>query len=614
MSAMSIEARLLGPPLVVRDGVVYAAPRGKKVWALFAYLALSEQPPTRQHLADLLFPDAEDPASALRWNLSELRRLLGGPDTVGSGTTVGLRLPIDTTIDVHVLQAGTSAEAVALPGLGRELLEGVRVEASPGFAAWLLGERRRLQSIGGAVLREGALRAIAAGNVRAAVELATRLVGSDPLDQDAHVLLVRAFAATGDETAVQDQLTASADLFRDELGEDIRPALYAAARIGVAPSRAPGDSRAAADAHRESGEAALGAGALDVGLEELRAAVEAAGEDPALEASMLLSLGSALVHAAQGRDEDGSAALHRAIAAADATADRRTSAAAHRELGYVELLRADYARSLVWLQRAEELADGDELELSRVRSVRAAAFGDVGKHEAADEEFDAAMALAGSVGAERQVAWAETIKGRGQLLRDDVESAETTLASARDRTRSERWTAFLSFPESLLGEVWLRTGRIDRAAEILEHAFTLGCSVDDACWEAYAARGMGLLQAARGDLDAGIASMDDALTRCLRQRDTHQWIRGYVMEARCALGVAAGHPLVGTWVAELASFAGHAGMREFAVRAYLFQRDLGDPDALEAARALAVEVQNPHLHELLEAREMPRLEQLIGVA
>ena len=170
---MAIEARLLGPPLVTRDGVVYAAPRGKKVWALFAYLALSQQPPTRQQLADLLFPDAEDPANALRWNLSELRRLLGGPDTVGSGATVGLRLPIDTTIDVRVLQAGTSADAVALPGLGRELLEGVRVEASAGFAAWLLGERRRLQSIGGAVLREGALRALAAGNERSAVELAT---------------------------------------------------------------------------------------------------------------------------------------------------------------------------------------------------------------------------------------------------------------------------------------------------------------------------------------------------------------------------------------------------------------------------------------------------------
>ena len=317
------------------------------------------------------------------------------------------------------MQAGTSADAVALPGLGRELLEGVRVEASAGFAAWLLGERRRLQSIGGAVLREGALRALAAGNERSAVELATRLVGADPLDEDAHVLLVRAFAATGDESAVQQQLTASAELFRVELGEDIAPALYAAARIGSAPPRAPGDTRAAAEAHLESGEAALGAGAFDVGLEELRAAVDAAAGDPGLEATMLFSLGSALVHAAHGRDEDGSAALHRAIAAADAMGDRRTSAAAHRELGYVELLRADYARGLVLLQRAEELADGDELELSRIRSVRAAVFGDVGRHEEADAEFEGAIALADGVGNVRQHAWAATIQGRGQLLRDE---------------------------------------------------------------------------------------------------------------------------------------------------------------------------------------------------
>ena len=77
---MATEVQLLGPPLVTRDGVVYAAPRGRKVWALLAYLALSEQAPTRQLLIDLLFPEAEDPADALRWNLSELRRLLGGPD------------------------------------------------------------------------------------------------------------------------------------------------------------------------------------------------------------------------------------------------------------------------------------------------------------------------------------------------------------------------------------------------------------------------------------------------------------------------------------------------------------------------------------------------------
>src|SRR6476619_2788885 len=193
MCDMAIEARLLGPPLVTRDGVVYAAPRGKKVWALFAYLALSQQPPTRQQLIDLLFTDAEDPAGALRWNLSELRRLLGGPDTVGSGNVVQLRLPAGTVVDVLVLMGGTSGEAVNLPGLGRELLEGMDIDASPGYTAWLLGERRRLLSLSEAVLREGALRALASGNARTAVELATRLVAADPLNEDGHVLLVRAF-------------------------------------------------------------------------------------------------------------------------------------------------------------------------------------------------------------------------------------------------------------------------------------------------------------------------------------------------------------------------------------------------------------------------------------
>ena len=93
-------------------------------------------------------------------------------------------------IDVLVLMGGTSGEAIELPGLGRELLEGMDIDASPGFTAWLLGERRHLQGLSEAVLREGALQSLAAGNARAAVELATRFVAADPLNEDAHVLLV----------------------------------------------------------------------------------------------------------------------------------------------------------------------------------------------------------------------------------------------------------------------------------------------------------------------------------------------------------------------------------------------------------------------------------------
>ena len=612
---MALLAQLLGPPTVARDGDACPAPRGRKVWALFAYLALSARPPTRQLLAELLFPDADDPASALRWNLSELRRLLGGPETVGSGTTVGLRLPSGSVVDVHVLLEGTSGEAVELPGLGRELLEGMDVEASPGFTAWLLGERRRLQALGGSVLREGALRALAAGNPRRAIELATRLLGVDPLDEDAHVLLVRAFAATGDEVAVERQLNASLELFRHELGTAPGTELYEAALIETTPPPRGGGGRTAVRALLETGEAAVGAGAVDVGIVTFRRAVAEAGEtdDPSLEAETLLALGAALVHAVKGRDEEGSAALHRAIAAAEASGDRRIAAAAHRELGYAELLRGEYARSAVWLRAADEFADGDLLELSRIRSVEGAGASDVGRHERAAELLGEAIDLARSVEHRRQMAWAMTCLGRGQLMCDELDAAQATLREACDLASTERWTAFLPYPESLLAEVWIRLGEGERATEALQHSFAVACSVDDACWEAYSVRGLGLLRAADGDLQDAVAMMEDALTRCLRQQDTHRWIRAYVMDALCAVSTAAGHPLAAAWVTDLGSLSERCTMREFSVHAYLYQHALGDRDALAAARTLALGVENPHLSELLDGAPPSLLQDLLGV-
>jgi DNA-binding SARP family transcriptional activator len=611
MATMATEVQLLGPPLLTRDGVVHAAPRGRKVWGLLAYLALTEQAPTRQLLIDLLFPDAEDPANALRWNLSELRRLLGGPDTVGSAMTVELRLPTGSLVDVRVLQAGTSTAAVELPGLGRELLEAVRIDATPGFDAWLLAQRRRLASLSCAVLREGALSALAGGDAAAGIGFATRLVGADPLNPDAHVLVVRCFAAAGDETAVQEQLTTSRELFRAELGLDLASELYEAARMATRdPAAARGP--AAARAMIESGESAVGAGAVDAGVRELREAAEAATGDPSIQAVAWCALGTALVHATKGRDEEGAAALHRAIRAAESVGDRRTLASAHRELGYVEVLRAEYARSAVWLRRAAELAADDDLEMSKVRSVGGVALADQGMHDQAAVEFRASIDLAKSVEHGRQLAWSHAFMGRVRLLRDELDEAEDSLSAALEHGRAERWTAFLPFPEALLAEVWIRRGMLDQAAETFEHAFTLGCSVDDACWEAYSKRGMGLLLAARGDLDGALATLTDALRRCERQRDTHRWIRGYVLDAMCVIATSTGDPSAETLVADLASFAGHAGMREFMVHAYLSRRDLGDDDALEAARTLAVEVENPSLHAMLDAGGGSRLDSLLG--
>jgi DNA-binding SARP family transcriptional activator len=612
-----IVVQLLGPPLITRDGVVYAAPRGRKVWALLAYLSLARQAPTRHHLIDLLFPDAEDPASTLRWNLSELRRLLGGPDTVGSGNVVRLKLPEASVVDVDVLQQGTSGAAVELPGLGRELLEGVDVEASPGFSAWILGERRRLQTLGGAVLREGALRALAADDPGRAVELATSLVGAEPLSEDAHVLLVRAFAATGDEQAVERQLIASIDLFRRELGAELAPELYEAARMEVdRPVAPPASTPAGVQALIESGEAAVGAGAVDVGIAGLRDAVDAArgaGESH-LEATALVALGSALVHAAKGRDEEGSAALHRAVAVAERVRERRIEAAAHRELGYVEILRGEYPRGSLLLRSAAELADGDPHELARIDVVVGVGATDVGSYAQADEAFGSAIRLADAAGDRRVLAWALACHGRSLLHRDQLDAAEDELVRAGELCRTERWTAFLPFPEALLAEVWVRRGRCDLAAEALDHAFTLGCAVNDACWEAYAVRGLGLLQAAEGDREGASVRLEDALARCERQRDTHRWLRAHTLDTLCALGLASGDDRTPGWVADLAALAGRSGMRELSARAYLHRWRLGDSSAIDGARAIAVDVDNPALDALMEDPDRSPLGELLGFA
>jgi len=106
--------------------------------------------------------------------------------------------------------------------------------------------------------------------------------------------------------------------------------------------------------------------------------------------------------------------------------------------------------------------------------------------------------------------------------------------------------------------------------------------------------------------------MEDALTRCLRQRDTHRWIRAYVMDALCAVGVAARHPQAKAWITDLGSLAGRAGMHEFSVHVHLLRSAMGEPDALAAAQALAIGVENGHLHGLIEDGTNMLLDELIG--
>lgn len=599
---MGLTIRLLGTPQVKRDGV-NRTPGGRKTWALLAYLVLSEIPPSRERVAELLFPEAADPLRALRWALSDLRQVLGDRAEV-QGNPLRLTLPAATMIDVHVLTRRIWVEAVQLPGLGLELLEGLSFPTSPGFELWLTNERRRLAGAAEAVLREAVLATLGRGDTPVATVHASRLVGLNPYDENHHVLLVRCLATGGDHEAANRQVEFCADLFRRELGVEPSPALRAAAAAPPA-EQIRGDRKATVLARLEAGEAAVAAGALEAGLTTLRQAVSAARrmDDRHLLARSLVALGSTLVHAARGTDEEGAAALYEAGSLAEEAGDDALAATARRELAWVEFLRARYGGARGWLAEAARLASEDDDELAWVELISGGCHTDTGDYPAALRALRSSVERAERAGTPRPGAVARALLGRLHLLRGELDEARRELERSLDLARGDGWTAFLPWPESLLAETDLRAGDLDGAGATFEHAFALGCELGDPCWESIAARGLGLVATARGNVSAALEWLEDAPRRCRRLPDSWLWVEAYALEALCDVAVRSGAPGALQWIEDLEAIAARAGMRELLVRATLHRARMGEAGALDVARTLAAGIDNPALVGELQAVE-----------
>jgi DNA-binding SARP family transcriptional activator len=594
VSGPAIHIHLLGTPRVERNGQAVPAPRGRKVWALLAYLLCNDAPVSRTHLAGLLFEEAQDPLAALRWNLSELRRLLGNGGL--RGELLVLDLEPATRIDVRVVALGSWVQALGVKGLDHELLEGMRFPASPAFEVWLATERRHLQGTAEAVLREAAMARMAAGALGEATQLASRLVRRNPLDENHQALLVRSLAASGDGTGAARQADACRALFRRELGVDPGETLAAAMRTVTAAATArPATGRAAVMAQLQAGEAAIGAGVLDAGLQCLRRAMmeaDATGEQ-ALRVRTRVALGAALVHAARGRDEEGAVALHEALAIGP-------DAAACRELGYIEFLRGRYERALGWLRRAAPLAGEDRVEQARIATLHGAVLSDTAHYAAAIAMLGDAERLAAETGDGRQLSYALSMRGRACLLRGDLLAARDALDRSVTLAR-QGWTAFLPWPLSLRGELDLACGELGAAAERFEQAFALGCQIDDPCWQGIAGRGLGRVAIARGEPERALDILVDAVERCLRLPDAYRWVKGHALDALCGLAVAQALPQAPAWIDELQDLASRSGMRELTVRAGLHGEALGDSASGAAARLLARQIDSPVLHALAGA-------------
>jgi len=536
--------------------------RGNKPWAITAYLALADVPVLRARLMSLLFDSAQDPAAALRWNLGQVRRLLGRPDAL-SGPV--LSLPGGAAcFDVDVLGAARWQDAVELDGLGGELLEGMQFPGCAAFETLLMGERRRLAALTEAALQEATLNALSVGNLDDGVRYASRLVTLNPRADTHQELLIRAYAMSGDPLAARRQLASAVRLFRRELGCDPQPSVFLAAE--AAPAKADvASTPARVRALLGAGQAQVAAGALDAAVQVLRAACEEADGtgDAALAATAHLALGSALIGAGTARHTEGEIALQRAINLARESGQRPTAAAAYRNLAGSDVLRGIYPRADRRLAEAESLGSGEAGEVVEVAAIRGVSLLDRGDIDAAIAVFRHGLDADPGRG-HAFLPIMLTHAGRACLLAGDFPAARGHLDQALQIAQTRSWAGVTAAPLALLGHVAVATGDLVTARDLLQEALARACQAGDPCWETWAAHGLGLHAAGRGDLGAALRHLADAVTRSRPTRGGHLWSHVWAMTDAARLGRRLADPRHVTWQEEALATAQRCGMRALA--------------------------------------------------
>jgi DNA-binding SARP family transcriptional activator len=586
---MSTTIQLLGRPRITRGPAGAYTFRSRKSWALLAYLILSERPPARSQLASLLFSGADDPVRALRWSLAEIRRALG--DGSVDGDPVMLQLPPGAVVDVQVVTKGTWMDAVGLPGLGADLLEGMAVKGAAAFETWLLAQQRHAAAASEAVLHEAALGSMARGALETAIGYAVRAAAMSPLDENHQALLIRLYRMAGDDDAAAKQFAACARALRAELGVAPGPAVQAAMRQ---PRYAPGEvaDNATIEAIVEAGSAAVSAGVLEAGVASLRTAARLADSAGAtgLRVGSRLVLAEALVHALGGLDEEGLAALHEADEIALAHGLLSEVAQARTELGYVDFLRGRYDRAELWLTDALEYAGGASSVRAKAMTYLGSVESDRASYRRAAGLLEQAVTLSRAAREPRRQAYALSMLGRISLFRGALDTAAGQLDASIELAGQDHWLTFLPWPQALRGEVQLARDDPAGAAELLQHAFARACQLGDPCWEAMAGRGLALVTEATGDTERAFALLADARARSGRLAEPYLWLDGYILDAQCELGRRHGHPDTGVWIETLRNLACRSGMRELALRSLRHGAALGREGDAAAAAELADEI------------------------
>ena len=232
----AVVLRLLGVPWVgLRRGDVLAEARVRlrRSLRLLAYLALApDRRATKDALVEALFPEAD--ADSIRRNfhptVSILRGALtatGSPIVEARGGVYALAADVAWEIDSEefarraaegeaAAARGDLAAAVAALSGAWKLYRGPLVQGLE--EPWITGHRERLQRRHIAALRGLGDALLRLGRAGEAVDAYRALLIEDPLQEPAHVALMRAYGREGRRDLVRRQYERLARLLREELG------------------------------------------------------------------------------------------------------------------------------------------------------------------------------------------------------------------------------------------------------------------------------------------------------------------------------------------------------------------------------------------------------------
>jgi DNA-binding SARP family transcriptional activator len=210
---LTLQIRLLGSPQISRDDEPIDVP-GYRPLALLAYLLVTGQAHSRQHLVDLLFESSDDPRASLRWSLSKLRKAIGADHLLADRGEVAFNFESDYGLDVTAFEAGQ------LDLYRGDFLEGLHLRDAYRFEDWVFFERERLRGSYQAALEERLAEYESRGDYPAAVEMAHQLLRLDNLREDWYRALMRAYAHLGKREAALAQYAQCRQGLEAELGAE----------------------------------------------------------------------------------------------------------------------------------------------------------------------------------------------------------------------------------------------------------------------------------------------------------------------------------------------------------------------------------------------------------